>query len=87
MTYKVKFLPTALKEMRALTPDIRAQFKQQLIERTAEPHHAASQLYGFKNVFKIRLPGEGFRLVYSINDADSLIYVIAVGRPSLNPLG
>jgi len=83
MTYKVKFLPSALKEIRALVPEIRDQFKQQLVERAAAPHQAASQLHGFRNVFKVRLRIDGYRLVYSTNDADSVILVIAVNNLKL----
>ena len=83
MTYKVKFLPSALEEIRALAPEIRDQFKQQLVERAAAPHQTASQLHGFRNVFKIRLRIDGYRLVYSTNDVDSVILVIAVNNSKL----
>ena len=87
MTYKVRFLPSARDELQALTPQMRQQFKQRLINRTAEPHQRSSQLHGFKNVFKIKLAADGHRLIYGTNDSQSMIYVIAVGKPNLGPLG
>lgn len=83
MTYRVMFLPSALDKMRALTPEIRQQFKQRLIDRAAEPHQQASQLHGFKNVFKIKLAADGHRLIYGTNDSQLVIYVIAVGKQEL----
>jgi len=34
MSYKVKFLPSALKEWKKLAPPIQKQFKKKLIERS-----------------------------------------------------
>ncbi len=80
MNYKIKFLPTALKEWEKLSSDIRKHFKKKLIERTINPRNSASQLHGFKDVYKIKLRSSGYRLVYEVNDAEIVIYVIAVGK-------
>ena len=80
MNYKIKFLPTALKEWEKLSSDIRKHFKKKLIERTINPRNPASQLHGFKDVYKIKLRSSGYRLVYEVNDAEIVIYVIAVGK-------
>jgi len=80
MSYKIKFLPSALKEWKKLAPPIQQQFKKKLKERADVPHNPASQLRGFKNVYKIKLRSAGYRLVYEVNDDEIVIYVIAVGK-------
>ena len=80
MSYKIKFLPSALKEWKKLAPPIQKQFKKKLKERLVNPRNKASQLRGFKNVYKIKLRSVGYRLVYEINDNEITIYVIAVGK-------
>ncbi len=80
MIYKVKFLPSALKEWKKLAPPIPKQFKKKLKERILHPHVPSSQLRGFKNVYKIKLRAVRYRLVYEVNDEEILIYVIAIGK-------
>jgi mRNA interferase RelE/StbE len=80
MTYKIKFLPSALKEWKKLAPSIQSQFKKKLKERLLNPRNPASQLRGLKDVYKIKLRSVGYRLVYEINDDEVVIYVIAVGK-------
>lgn len=80
MTYKIKFLPSALKEWKKLAPPIQKQFKKKLKERLLSPRNQASQLRGFKDVYKIKLRSVGYRLVYEVNDKEIVIYVIAVGK-------
>ncbi len=80
MSYRIKFLPSALKEWKKLAPPIRKQFKKKLEERAENPHNSASQLHGFKSVYKIKLRSVGYRLVYEVNDNEIVVYVIAVGK-------
>lgn len=80
MIYKIKFLPSALKEWKKLSTDIKEQFKKKLIERSSAPRIPSSQLHGFKDVYKIKLRSSGYRLVYEVNDEEIVIYVIAVGK-------
>jgi len=80
MTYKLKFLPSAQKEWEKLAPSIQKQFKKKLKERLSNPRNLASQLCGFKDVYKIKLRSVGYRLVYEVGDTEIAIYVIAVGK-------
>lgn len=80
MTYKLKFLPSALKEWKKLSPPIQKQFKKKLGERIINPRNQASQLRGFKDAYKIKLRAVGYRLVYEVNDNEITIFVIAVGK-------
>ena len=53
--YKLKFLPTALKEWKKLDSFIQEQLKTKLRERLQNPHVPASRLHGFENHYKIKL--------------------------------
>jgi len=80
MIYKLKFLPSALKEWKKLAPPIQKQFKKKLKERLGQPHNLASRLGGYKNIYKIKLRSVGYRLVYKVIDNEISIYVIAIGK-------
>lgn len=53
MIYKLKFIPSALKEWKKIAPPIKAQFKKKLQERLLNPRVQQSKLSGFKDVYKI----------------------------------
>jgi len=80
MNYKLKFLPSALKEWKKIAPPIQKQFKNKLKERMKKPRNRASQLRGFKDAYKIKLRSIGYRLVYEVKDSEIVIYVITVGK-------
>lgn len=80
MSYKLKFLPSALKEWRKLDPNIQRHFKSQLEKRLENPHVPSSRLRGYANYYKIKLRSVGYRLVYEVEDNEITIYVISVGR-------
>ena len=80
MIYKLKFLPSALKEWKKLAPPVQKQFKKKLKERMQNPRNKSSQLRGFKDAYKIKLRSAGYRLVYEVNDSEIVIYVITAGK-------
>ncbi len=80
MSYKLKFLPSALKEWRKLSPEIQSQFKKQLKRRLETPHIKSARIRGYKNYYKIKLRSAGYRLVYEADDKNITVYVISVGR-------
>jgi len=84
MSYKLKFLPTALKEWKKLDNSIQVQLKKKLKERLEAPHVPSSQLSGFENHDKIKLRVSGYRLVYEVIDDELYVLVIAVGRRDKN---
>ena len=84
MNYKLKFLPTALKEWKKLDNSIRSQFKKKLEKILISPHITSSQLSGLSNHYKIKLRASGYRLVYEVVDDEVLIFVIAVGKRDKN---
>jgi mRNA interferase RelE/StbE len=79
MSYKLKFLPSALKEWRKLGPEIRAQFKGHLTRRLEEPHVDSARIRGYKNHYKIKLRSVGYRLVYEVEEETITVYVICFG--------
>ena len=80
MNYRLKFLPSALKEWEKLGVTVREQFKKKLEERLIDPIVQADGLRGFENHYKIKLRSVGYRLVYDVDDAEIVVFVIAVGK-------
>ena len=80
MNYKLKFLPTALKEWKKLDNTIQTQFKKKLKERLGSPHVPSCRLSGFENHYKIKLRASGYRLVYEVIDEEIYVWVIAIGK-------
>jgi mRNA interferase RelE/StbE len=86
MNYKLKFLPTALKEWKKLDNTIQTQPKKKLKERLKNPQVHGSQLRGFKNHYKIKLRATGYRLVYELIDDELCVLVIAIGKRNKNTI-
>ena len=84
MNYRLKFLPTALKEWERLDHGMKCQFKKKLAERLERPEIPASRLRGFPNHYKIKLKTAGFRLVYEVQRRERYLLVIAVGKRERN---
>ncbi len=84
MTYKLKFLPSALKEWNKLDNSLQTQFKKKLSERLESPHIPAPKLSGFENHYKIKLRTSGYRLVYEVIDNELFVLVIAIGKRDKN---
>ena len=80
MNYKLKFLPSALKEWEKLGSTIREQFKKKLKARLSNPEIASDRLRGQKNDYKIKLRSSGYRLVYEVEKNTVTVYVISVGK-------
>ena len=84
MTYKLKFLPAALKEWDKLGAPIKSQFKKKLAERLENPRVPTDKLSGYDSVYKIKLRSAGYRLAYEVMDDQLLVYVLAVGKRDKN---
>ncbi len=80
MSYKLRFLPSALKEWKKLDQSIKQQFKKKLEERLTNPHIPSSQLFGYRQHYKIKLRSSGYRLVYEVVDDELYILVIVIGK-------
>ena len=80
MTYKLEFLPCALKEWGKLGHTLQQQFKKKLAERLESPRISADALHGMPDCYKIKLKAAGYRLVYKVIDERIVVSVIAVGK-------
>lgn len=81
MTYKIKFLPKAEKEWQKLDNPIREAFKKALAKRIVNPIVPKDRLSGTKKeCYKIKLRNFGFRLVYTLEQEQIILVVIAVGK-------
>lgn len=84
MNYKLKFIPSALKEWKKLVNSIQTQFKKKLKERLQSPHIPSNKLSNFENHYKIKLKASGYRLVYEVIDKEISVLVISVGKREKN---
>lgn len=84
MTYRLAFLPSALKEWEALGANVREQFRKKLIERLSAPRVASARLSGMPDCYKIKLRAAGYRLVYRVDDEVVTVVVVAVGKRDRN---
>lgn len=80
MTFKLEFLPSALKEWEKLGHTIRDQLKKKLRERLSLPRTPADALHGMPDHYKIKLRSAGYRLVYRVEDDRVVVTVVAVGK-------
>lgn len=80
MTYKLRFLPAALREWEKLGAPIKNQFKKKLAERLESPRVPADKLSGYDAIYKIKLRSAGYRMVYEVVDDELFVYVLAVGK-------
>jgi mRNA interferase RelE/StbE len=79
-TYKLEFLPSALKEWRALDNTVREQFKRKLADRLEKPRVDSARLSTMSDCYKIKLAALGYRMVYRVEDSRITVEVIAVGK-------
>lgn len=86
MNYRLKFLPTALKEFNNLDNSIRMQLSKALKKRLENPIIPKDRLRNFtkKECYKIKLRTLGIRLVYAVENDQLILVVIAVGKRENN---
>ena len=80
MSYRLKFLPSAMKEWRKLDKSLQRQLKKKLAERLEYPHVPSNKLSGFESVYKIKLRASGYRLIYQVDDEEIIVLVVAIGK-------
>ena len=81
MTYDLFFHPLALKEWKKLAPSIQQQLKKALKKRLASHHVKSFALRDkLKSCYKIKLRDSGYRLIYSVEDGELKVIVVAAGK-------
>ncbi len=83
-TYKLKFLPVALKEWNKLDSGIKNEFQKKLEKRLIEPEVTSARLVGHKDIYKIKLKSSGYRLAYKVINDELVIIEIAIGKREKN---
>jgi mRNA interferase RelE/StbE len=79
--YKLKFLPEALKEWHQLDGSIKLILRKALKKRLVQPKVPGSELHGdLKDCYKIKLLKHGYRLVYTIENHNLVVLVLAVDK-------
>ena len=79
--YRLKFIPDALDEWQKLDGSIRELFRKALKKRLVQPHQPASRLHGDLNFcYKIKLKKQGYRLVYTVEDDQLVVLVLAIDK-------
>jgi mRNA interferase RelE/StbE len=76
---RLKFLPEALEEWKALDGSVREVLRKTLKKRLEQPCTPGAQLHGdLRNCYKIKLRKQGYRLVYSVEDDVLVVLVLVV---------
>ncbi len=79
MAYRVQFSPSAAKRFSKLDPPIRNRIAPAVDAIVNNPRPAgAEKLKGEENAYRIRV-GD-WRIVYEINDAAQLVWVVRIGH-------
>ena len=76
MAYEVRFTKVARRDVRHLTPKLKAKLKTILLEQVAQDPHAGKRLVGdLEGLYSVRLSFKD-RIVYSIDEAHRIVYVL-----------
>lgn len=79
--YRLKFVPSAWAEWRALDGSVREPLRRLLKKRLDSPHIPGSALHGdLRGFYKIKLRKQGIRLVYGVEEDALIVMVLAVDR-------
>ncbi len=80
MSYKLAFVPSAMKEWKKLDRPLQEQLKKKLALRLKQLHVPKDRLSGGQSLYKIKMRTSGYRLVYEVSDKQLLVLVLAVGK-------
>jgi mRNA interferase RelE/StbE len=79
--YKLKFVPSALKEWQGLDNSVKEPMRKALKKRLDNPHVPGCELHGnLEGFYKIKLLKQGYRLVYYVEDEYLVVVVMAVDK-------
>ncbi|MFC3624791.1 type II toxin-antitoxin system RelE/ParE family toxin [Vogesella amnigena] len=79
--YTLKFMPEALAEWQALDGSVKQAFKRLLQKRLENPHVPGSALMAeLRGCYKIKLRKQGYRLIYSVEDGELVVLVLAIDK-------
>lgn len=80
-SYRLKFVPAALKEWNQLDGSVKVLLRKQLKKRLIQPHVPGAVLHGqLRHCYKIKLLKQGYRLVYTVEDDTLVVLVLAIDK-------
>ena len=83
--YRLKFVPDAWREWKALDGSIKLALKPLLAKRLQNPHVPGALLHReLADCYKIKLLKQGYRLVYAVEDDELVVLVLSVGKRENN---
>ena len=80
MTYSLEFDERALREWKQIDGSIRSQLKKKLEKVIQNPKIEKNRFREFDNCYKIKLRQSGYRMVYQMQDARVVVFVISIGK-------
>ncbi len=79
--YRLRFMPEALEEWRGLDGSVQPLLKKLLAKRLDNPHVPGGRLHGpLAACYKIKLRQQGIRLIYTVEDDQLIVLVLAVEK-------
>lgn len=79
--YRLKFVPEALAEWKALDGSVKDVLRKALKKRLMQPHVPGAELHGdLRHCYRIKLRQQGYRLVYCVEDEVLTVLVLAVAK-------
>ncbi len=73
--YEIRFTKEALKDVKKLTPRLKAKLKDILENQVSQEPHSGKKLVGqLKDFYSIRLTFQD-RIVYSIDEENQMVYI------------
>ena len=79
-TYKIQFIPSALKDWRGIDHALKAQLSKKLEQIAENPHIPSARMRGYIGAYRIKARSAGFRLIYQVDDDIITVFVIAIGK-------
>jgi mRNA interferase RelE/StbE len=80
MSYKLEFVPSALKEWKKLGETVKAQLKKKLEKVLESPCIEKNRLSGVSHLYKLKLRSSGYRLVYEVDQGRIVVLVLSIGK-------
>lgn len=80
MTYSLEFDARALKEWHKLGDTVGQQPKKKLATILVNPRIEANRRHALPDYYKVKLRGNGYRLVYQVTDQEVMVFVVAVDK-------
>jgi len=79
--YRLKFLPEALEEWKALDGSIKTVLRKALKKRLEQPRPPGARLHSdLRDCYKIKLRKQGYRLIYYVEVDALIVLVLAIDK-------